>query len=151
MALIYMTHQNCKNSLDSINARYIIPQSNNGSTERDGLAGLLVKEHVMNLGESGIPAEIEARLTEINEALGDTVAIHESPCGTVAYYDEGETLPWRIADDHASESFATAEEAVIAAAAWVDAYVEMEEQNNRDEQEQQQHDDDFANMMEDEA
>ncbi len=66
--------------------------------------------------------KIEAKLRRITKALGDTICTDSSPCGTVAYYDLGEANPWRISDDHESESFATAEEAVKGAKVWADAF-----------------------------
>lgn len=65
-------------------------------------------------------------LKRIAEAAGDYAASDHNPTGLVAYYDEGAALPWRIADDHATEVFATAEEAEQAAEAWAEAFTEGE-------------------------
>jgi hypothetical protein len=75
-----------------------------------------------NTGDDRTPRAIHAELERIEESLGDTICTHDSPCGTVAYYDEESPTPWRISDDHGSESFATVDEAVAAAADWVAAY-----------------------------
>ena len=65
--------------------------------------------------------EIQEALKQIEAAAGDYVASGENPCGLCAYYDEGEPKPWRIADDHASERFATPGEAIAGAEAWAEA------------------------------
>ena len=44
-----------------------------------------------------------AALERIEAAFGDYRCTHDNPCGGAAYHDEGEALPWRIADDQASE------------------------------------------------
>lgn len=77
-----------------------------------------------NAGSRDCPPEIEIELIRIEEAAGDYAAGETHPCGLVAYYDvpdeddEDEKKPWRISDDWASECYATAEEAVKAAAEW---------------------------------
>lgn len=65
--------------------------------------------------------EIEAGIAQIEVALGDYLCTDDQPCTACAYYDEGEEQPWRIADDHTSERFATLEEAVAGAEAWAEA------------------------------
>jgi hypothetical protein len=65
--------------------------------------------------------EIEAGTKQIEEAIGDYLCTHNQPCAAAVYYDEGEEKPWRIADDGASERFATVEEAVAGAEAWQEA------------------------------
>jgi hypothetical protein len=67
------------------------------------------------------PAEIRESLARIEAAAGEYAVSHSSPCGLVAYYDEGETAPWRIADDWASERFATPDAAEDAASEWAEA------------------------------
>lgn len=66
------------------------------------------------------PTEIKAALDRIEAAAGDYAVSRSNPCGLAAYYDEGEALSWRIADDGASERFATADEAEAAAAEWAE-------------------------------
>jgi hypothetical protein len=56
--------------------------------------------------------------SEIESHLGDSLCSAEDPCGALAYYDLGEKLPWRIADDHTAESFGTLKEAIAGAKAW---------------------------------
>ncbi len=56
--------------------------------------------------------------SEIESHLGDSLCSAENPCGALAYYDLGEQLPWRIADDHTAESFGTLKEAIAGAKAW---------------------------------
>lgn len=45
-----------------------------------------------------------------------------NPCGGCGYYDDGESLPWRVhfADGASDESFATLAEAVEAASEYAD-------------------------------
>ena len=64
--------------------------------------------------------EIDAALHRIESAAGPARCSDRNPCGLAAYYDEGDDRPWRIADDHTSASFATADEAAAAAATWAD-------------------------------
>lgn len=68
-----------------------------------------------------IDKPITASLEAIESAAGSYRTSASNPCGLSAYYDEGCDKPWRIADDQASESFATAEEAEHAAAEWAEA------------------------------
>lgn len=70
--------------------------------------------------EAACPEAIRAELTRIEEAAGDYAVSHKNPCGLAAYYDEGNPLPWRIAEDGASDQFATADEAADAAESWRD-------------------------------
>lgn len=65
--------------------------------------------------------EIEAGVKQIEAALGDYCVSNSHPCAAAAYYDEGNAKPWRIADDHTSERFATLEDAIAGAEAWADA------------------------------
>jgi len=74
-----------------------------------------------NAGEPGCPATIDATLRQIEAAAGDYAASDANPCGLAAYYDEGESCPWRIGDDQASETYATADEAEAGAEAWAAA------------------------------
>lgn len=66
--------------------------------------------------------EIETGIAAIEAALGEYLASDDQPCAAYAYYDEGEAKPWRIADDHTSESFATLDEAITGAEAWAEAF-----------------------------
>lgn len=60
--------------------------------------------------------------TELNAAIGKYRASGTNPCGVCFYFDETEEKPYRIADDHASESFDTYEELLEAASDWKDAF-----------------------------
>ena len=71
-----------------------------------------------NAGEEGCPAAIDEALRRIEAAAGPARCSHRNPCGLAAYCDEGDDRQWRIADDHTSASFATADEAAEAAATW---------------------------------
>lgn len=73
------------------------------------------------VGDKNCPEHIRVQLERIEEAAGDYADGNIHPCGLVASYRRGEELPWRIADDWASEEFATAAEAVAGAAEWVKA------------------------------
>lgn len=64
--------------------------------------------------------EIQTALDRIEAAAGDYAVSDNNPCGLAAYYDEGKEKPWRIADDQASMSFATAEEAEAEAEEWAE-------------------------------
>ena len=64
--------------------------------------------------------EIESGVKQIEAALGEYLCTNDQPCAAYAYYDESEEKPWRIADDHTSERFATVAEAVVAAEAWAE-------------------------------
>lgn len=75
-----------------------------------------------NTGDTDTPAEIHSELERIEEALGSALCSVDHPCAAVAYYDEGEELPWRIDDDWSSESFATVDDAIIGAREWEAAY-----------------------------
>ena len=63
------------------------------------------------------PQTIREHLDRIEAALGDYVTTDNNPCGGAAYYDDGAELPWRLlyCDGSDQDSFATADEAVIAA------------------------------------
>ena len=66
------------------------------------------------------PKTIRDQLSAIEEAAGDALCSDSKPCGLVVTYHPGEPLPWRIADDWADMTFATAEEAASAAEDWYD-------------------------------
>ena len=61
---------------------------------------------------------IKYKLHLIEDAAGKYAVSAKNPTGLVAYYDEGQKNPWRIADDVVSESYATPEQALSAAATW---------------------------------
>ena len=63
----------------------------------------------------------ECAIKQVEDALGSYLCTDAQPCAAFAYYDEGEGNPWRIADDHDSERFATFEEAIAGAEAWAEA------------------------------
>jgi hypothetical protein len=63
---------------------------------------------------------IQAELDRIEGLLGAARCTDANPCGAAAYYDEGDDKPWRIADDHNTARFATADEAADEAEAWAD-------------------------------
>ena len=69
-------------------------------------------------GDKRMPVEISRELDRIAEAMADYLCNDEQSCGAYLYYDKDQKKPWRIVDDFASESFATADEAVDAAEAW---------------------------------
>lgn len=53
-------------------------------------------------------ATTEELIERIELAFGEYVCSEDNPCGCKAYFDDGdEEHPWRIADDHAAERFAT--------------------------------------------
>ena len=90
-------------------------------------------------------AEIKAGFEAITDALGEWVASDQSPCGpVVAYFDDGESSPWRITDDWNTESFATLDEAVAGAEAWAAVYAEQDAENNRVAAEIQEQEEFFA-------
>ncbi len=64
---------------------------------------------------------IELETQKIEAALGHYLCSADQPCAAAVYYDEGEEKPWRIADDGASESFGTVEEAIEGAHSWAEA------------------------------
>jgi hypothetical protein len=55
---------------------------------------------------------IESQLRKLEAALGSARCTARNPCGTSAYYDVGESKPWRLADDQNWESFARFEDAM---------------------------------------
>jgi hypothetical protein len=59
----------------------------------------------------------EQQLDQLEMATGNQCS-ESNPCGCSAYYDQGQKKPWRIADDHMSESYATFEEALADAPSW---------------------------------
>lgn len=59
--------------------------------------------------------DLEKRLYEI---IGPYKCTVQNPAGVYFYFDEGEEKPYRIADDWASENFATYEELLVAAHKW---------------------------------
>ena len=72
---------------------------------------------------------IQDRLNAIESALGVAAASDDNPCGAVAYHDDGEAKPWRIADDSCGESYATFEAALSAAPKWLADYLEATRQD----------------------
>ncbi len=66
-------------------------------------------------------AQISLWISAIEKALDNAVATHDQPCGAVAYFDAGEKLPWRIADDYYSQNWASPEEALAAASTWAES------------------------------
>ena len=72
---------------------------------------------------------IQDRLNAIEFALGVAAASDDNPCGAVAYHDDGEAKPWRIADDSCGESYATFEDALAAAPKWLADYLEATSQD----------------------
>lgn len=59
---------------------------------------------------------------ELNAAIGEYGCTDSNPCGVCFYFDSGEEKPFRIADDHTSESFAAYEELLEAASNWKEAF-----------------------------
>jgi hypothetical protein len=68
------------------------------------------------------PDEIREQLNRIEGALGEYATTSDNPCGGAAYYEEGESKPWRLlyCDGAQSEYFATADEAVDAAESYAE-------------------------------
>lgn len=67
------------------------------------------------------PRDLAAEFAaDIEAALGAYCCTPANPCGGVGYYDAGEPLPYRVlyADGAECERFATADEAIAAAAAY---------------------------------
>jgi len=63
-------------------------------------------------------------LLAIEKALGPALCSDTNPCGAVVQYIAGDEKPWRIADDHTSEAFASLASALAAAGEWAEAYRE---------------------------
>lgn len=63
----------------------------------------------------GITKEQE---TQLIAAVGESYCTDSNPCGVCFYYDADSKTPFRIADDHAGESFATFAELLESAKSW---------------------------------
>ena len=64
---------------------------------------------------------MKSELGQLQSMLGKAGVSSNNICGAVAYYDKGSAKPWRISDDHASDSYATFEEAKKDVASWIAA------------------------------
>lgn len=87
---------------------------------------------VMDETEGLDEEQVAFLLSEVTAALGDTITTNCQPCGTVAYYDEEAVVegePWRIADDHVTETYRTHEDAMAGALSFVEAYRRATEDN----------------------
>lgn len=69
-------------------------------------------------GKKGGRPTTVAALSRIEQAAGAYRCSATNPTGLAAYYDENESLPWRIADDSVTERYRTAREAERAARQW---------------------------------
>lgn len=64
---------------------------------------------------NGITKEQELQLIS---AVGSAYCTTDNPCGVCFYYDLDSKTPFRIADDHHSESFSTFDELLSCAKDW---------------------------------
>ena len=63
-------------------------------------------------------AATKVQLADLQNLLGKAGVSDSNPCGAVAYYDEGSTRPWRIADNWTSKTIFTYVEARRKARDW---------------------------------
>jgi hypothetical protein len=59
---------------------------------------------------------------QLETAIGGYLSSARNPCGVEFYHEPESDTPWRIADDHAEESYATFEDLLAATADWKRAF-----------------------------